>query len=67
MKSKSIIVLFIGVIVAVIICGTQFTDFSKRIRVTEIHPTTTIQKQQIKPVHKIKHKERISNRLKVFI
>lgn len=67
MKSKSIIVLFIGVIVAVIICGTQFTDFSNRIRVTEIQPTTIIQKQQIRPVHKTMHKERFSKRYKVFI
>ena len=67
MKNKSFIVLLIGVVVAIIICGTQFTDFSKKIRNTEIHAASIIQKQQIKPVHKIRHKERIAKRLKVSI
>lgn len=67
MKNKSFIILFIGVVVAIIICGTQFTDFSKKIRITEIQATSMIQKQQIKPVHKIRYKERNSKRSKVFI
>lgn len=67
MKNKSFIVLFIGVVVAIIICGTQFTDFSKKIRVAEIYTASTKQKEQIRPVHNIRHKERISKRLKVFI
>ena len=65
MKSKSFILLVIGVIVALFICGTQFTNVSKKINKVATHHKTI--KHDVKPAYKIYPKESIQKRLKVFI
>jgi len=66
MKSKSLILVF-GIIVAVIICGTQYVNMSKKSNIVEIQHNHLRQKSTIKPAHKILPDQRSASRSKLDI
>lgn len=66
MKSKPLI-LALGIIVAAIICGTQYVKASRKTDMVEIEHYNTMQKRNIRPVYKILLGKRAENKSKPVI